>query len=71
MQSESPVRSTGLRRDWQLKRQNLNTKSFGFCHVPLSKSQKVQAEDPRVQVETDKEPEMLKEAGRETERERR
>lgn len=56
------------RRVWQLKRQNLNTKSFGFCHVPLSKSQKVQAEDPRVQAKTDKEPEMLTETARERER---
>lgn len=44
--------------------------------MPLSKSQKVQAEDPRVQAKTDKEPEMLtetatkRERGREGRRER-
>lgn len=37
--------------------------------MPLSKSQKVQAEDPRVQAKTDKEPEMLTETA--TKRERR
>lgn len=38
--------------------------------MPLSKSQKVQAEDPRVQAKTDKEPEMLTETATKRERER-
>lgn len=37
--------------------------------MPLSKSQKVQAEDPRVQAKTDKEPEMLTETATKRERE--
>lgn len=39
--------------------------------MPLLKSQKVQAEDPRVQAKTDKEPEMLTETATKRERERK
>lgn len=67
MQSESQVRSTGLRRVWQLKRQNLNTKSFGFCHVPTVKKSKGASRRP-IRAGRDKEPEMLKETERAKER---